>query len=76
MESSIEFNQDLAVSLYQSIEKFPIDLEEATIWLRYYDKSTAKRGFLNAKFIEGIDTASLPKRQPRAFQPIVNKKYG
>lgn len=55
MENAIEFNQELATSLYQSREKFPIDLEDAAIWLNYYDKSTAKRGFLNSKFIEGLD---------------------
>ena len=55
MENAIEFNQELATSLYQSTEKFPIDLEDAAIWLNYYDKSTAKRGFLNSKFIEGLD---------------------
>jgi len=55
MESSIEFSQELAVSLYQSTEEFPVDLEDATTWLNYYDKSTAKRAFLNAKFIEGVD---------------------
>lgn len=55
MKNPIEFSQELAISLYQSTEKFPIDLEEASIWLNYYDKATAKRAFLNAKFIEGVD---------------------
>ena len=33
MENAIEFNQELATSLYQSTEKFPIDLEDAAMVL-------------------------------------------
>lgn len=55
MESSIEFNQELAVSLYQSTEKFPVNFLEAWQWLKYSRKDVAKRALLNCGFIENID---------------------
>jgi len=54
MESSIEFSQKLAVALYESTEKFPVDLELAYIWLGYARKDSAKRKLAN-NFIEGVD---------------------
>lgn len=54
MESSIEFNQQLALALYESTEEFPVDLEEAYLWLGYARKDSAKRKLVN-NFIEDLD---------------------
>lgn len=50
-----EFSMALAQQLVDSEEQFPVKLEDATIWLNYHDKSTAKRAFLNCGFIENLD---------------------
>lgn len=50
-----DFNIELAKQLVNSEEQFPVDLEDATIWLNYHDKSTAKRAFLNCSFVENLD---------------------
>lgn len=50
-----EFNKDLALDFLNSKEDFPVDLDDAWKWLGYYDKSTAKRAFLNAGFVENLD---------------------
>ena len=51
----MDFNIELAKELMQSENMFPVTLENAFKWLEYYDKSTAKRAFLNCGFIEDID---------------------
>lgn len=55
MTNTLEFSQQLALSLYESTEEFPIYLEDAGTWLEYHDKATAKRAFLKCGFIEGLD---------------------
>lgn len=55
MTNTLEFSQQLALSLYESTEEFPVDLEQANKWLEYHDKSTAKRSFLKCGFIENLD---------------------
>lgn len=42
MESSMEFSQELAASLYQSTDSFPVDFSKAVEWLGYTRKDSAK----------------------------------
>ena len=51
----IEFNQDLALQLLESEVEFPVDFEDAWIWLGYSRKDVAKRSLLNCGFIEELD---------------------
>lgn len=57
MTNTLEFSQQLALSLYESTEEFPVDLDEAYQWLGYSRKDAAKRKLVN-NFIEGIDYVS------------------
>jgi phage anti-repressor protein len=50
-----EFNLDLAKQLSSSKAEFPVDFEQAYVWLEYTRKDNAKRAFLSAGFIEDID---------------------
>ena len=52
--SSLSFTQDLALSLYNSLEQFPIDFEDAWQWLGYSTKQKAKTKLVN-NFEESID---------------------
>ena len=54
MESLIEFSQELAVSLYESAEEFPISFEECWQWLGYSRKDTAL-DTLKSYFVLGVD---------------------
>lgn len=58
MENAIEFNQELAVSLYQSTEKFPVDLDQAWRWVGYKEKRNAL-DTLKSMFEEEIDYVCL-----------------
>jgi len=51
----IEFNQDLALQLLESEVEFPVDFEDAWVWLGYSRKDVAKRSLLNCGFIEELD---------------------
>lgn len=51
----MNFSTDLAQQLLDSSEKFPVDFEEAWIWLGFKRKDNAKRSLLNAGFIENED---------------------
>jgi phage anti-repressor protein len=54
MESSIEFNKELALSLYKSSEEFPVEFSKAIEWLGYTRKDSAKEK-LTRNFEKGID---------------------
>lgn len=56
--SGLVFSLELAQQLYRSQEKFPIDFDDAWVWLEFSRKDTAKRSFEKAGFIEGIDFCS------------------
>lgn len=51
----MNFSTDLAQQLLNSSETFPVDFEEAWIWLGFKRKDNAKRSLLNAGFIENED---------------------
>ena len=57
--SSLSFSQELALEIYQSQEEFPIDLDDAWVWLGYYTKQKAEKK-LKSNFEEGLDF--LPKK--------------
>lgn len=48
----MDFNIELAQQLLNSSEKFPVDFEEAWMWLGFKTKGNAKRSLLNSGFIE------------------------
>jgi phage anti-repressor protein len=50
-----EFSLDLAKELVASNDEFPVDFEQAYVWLEYSRKDVAKRAFLNVGFIENVD---------------------
>ena len=58
MDNSIEFSQELAVSLYQSTEKFPVDLDQAWKWVGYREKRNAL-DTLKSMFEEDTDYVCL-----------------
>jgi phage anti-repressor protein len=71
-----DFNLSHAQQFLQSSEQFPIDFDQAWEWLEYSTKGNAKRSFLNAGFIEGIDFCSFilnDKREIGATQVEVIK---
>ena len=70
MESSIEFNQELAASLYQSTDSFPVDFLEAWQWLKYSRKDVAKRALFNSGFIENQDFRFDVERITTGFSGI------
>lgn len=53
--SIVPFSLELAQQLYDSVERFPVDFDEAWEWLGYSRKDNAKRFFEKAGFVEGID---------------------
>lgn len=53
--TSSDFTLELALSLFESKEQFPIDMWEAGEWLGYSRKDSIKRSFVNCKFIEGVE---------------------
>lgn len=55
MAQSNVFSLELARQLYQSVEQFPVDFENAWTWLEFSTKGNAKRSFEKAGFIERID---------------------
>jgi anti-repressor protein len=73
-----KFSLSLAAELLESSEGFPIDFDVAWQWLGYTRKDNAKRAFLNAGFIEGIDyliheelpTASFPRPEQKISMTV------
>ncbi|MHC5720274.1 MAG: hypothetical protein ACYTX0_51650 [Nostoc sp.] len=55
--TDISFDQSLALSLYQTGEQFPIDFEDAWMWLGYANKASTKRRL--ARFSEGLDFSTF-----------------
>ncbi|WP_062288802.1 hypothetical protein [Nostoc piscinale] len=49
------FNIDVARSLYDSLDTFPVDFENAWQWLGYSRKDNAKSKFLKCGFVKGLD---------------------
>lgn len=55
-----EFNFELALSLYNSTDPFPVDFDDAWVWYEFSTKGNAKRSFDSCGFIDGIDYAVVP----------------
>lgn len=49
-----DFTLELALSLFESKEQFPIDFWKAGEWLGYSRKDSAKRFFMTCRFKEGV----------------------
>lgn len=62
-----DFNQELAMSLLQVEEEYPVSLDDAWQWLGYAKKHNAKEKLVN-NFEEGIDYV-IPLPQEREFRP-------
>jgi phage anti-repressor protein len=52
--TNLTFSQELAMTLYNSDEKFPIDFDEAWVWLGYATKQKAKQKLVR-NFESGLD---------------------
>ncbi len=50
----VPFTFELAQSFYESIEKFPVDFEDAIDWLGYSRKNNAKRALVK-NFTKDVD---------------------
>jgi phage anti-repressor protein len=48
-------NHDIVFSLIESNKQFPIDFDDAWVWIGYKRKDNAKSSLLSAGFIDGID---------------------
>jgi anti-repressor protein len=55
----MKFNLEIALQIYNSDDEFPIDFEDAWIWLGYSNKGNAKRAFEKSGFIAEIDFHSF-----------------
>jgi phage anti-repressor protein len=66
--TSLSFNQSLALSLYQSDEPFPIDLDDAWQWLGYNQKSDAL-SVLKSNCEKGLDFSGSSLKSPTGGRP-------
>ncbi|MDZ7951286.1 antA/AntB antirepressor family protein [Nostoc sp. DedQUE09] len=66
--ANLNFDRSLALSLYQSDEQFPIDLDNAWQWLGWGSKNKALE-CLVANFEEGIDFLTLGKKASNGGRP-------
>jgi phage anti-repressor protein len=55
----VPFSQELARSLYDSDEQFPVSFDDAWQWLEYGAKSDAKVSFKKSGFVETLDYRSF-----------------
>lgn len=69
----VEFNKELAQNLIYSKEEFPVDLDDAYVWLGYSRKDNAKRKLVKY-FIEGIDYSLLRSEEPTPAGGFSNKE--
>lgn len=51
----MELTPENVFSIIRSEEEFPIDFDDACVWIGYSTKGNAKRVFESAGFIEGVD---------------------
>ncbi|MEH1789864.1 MAG: hypothetical protein V7L23_30965 [Nostoc sp.] len=66
--TNLAFNQSLALSLYQSNEPFPIDLDDAWQWLGYSSKQRAEEK-LKLNFYKDIDFSLKGIKSPNGGRP-------
>jgi phage anti-repressor protein len=71
MSQNNVFSLELAKQLYDSAERFPIDFDDAWVWLEFSSKGNAKRSFENAGFVDGIDfeVFIIPNKNPSGGRP-------
>lgn len=62
--TSLSFNQELAIALYQSSEEFPVDLDLAWQWLGYSKKQNAKDKLIR-NFEDGVDFRNTQMRETK-----------
>lgn len=66
---NLAFSQDLAFELFNSGEQFPVDFDQAWVWLGYSNKANAKRFFATTRFKEGRDFSSLVMKNAQRGRP-------
>ncbi|MCC3459798.1 MAG: hypothetical protein EAZ73_09120 [Oscillatoriales cyanobacterium] len=64
----MDFSIELAKSLIESTEQFPIDLEQAWVWLGYTRKDSAL-DTLKSYFEEGVDFSASNRKSPTGGRP-------
>jgi hypothetical protein len=62
--SNLAFNQELAIALYESMEIFPVDLDDAWQWLGYAKKQNAKDK-LTRNFEDNLDFRITQMRETK-----------
>jgi anti-repressor protein len=61
MNNNTDFDQNIALSLLESKNEFPVDFDLAYKWLEFIRKDNAKRSLIECGFKEGRDfQISLP----------------
>lgn len=63
--NNLSFSLELAQQLYKSAEQFPVDFDDAWMWLEYSRKDNAKVNFLKCGFVEGVDFEVLKVQELR-----------
>ena len=61
----VPFSRELAQSLYNSREQYPVSFDDAWQWLEHSRKDNAKTHFLKCGFIEDIDFRLLKIKETR-----------
>jgi|JFJP01.1.fsa_nt_gi Phage anti-repressor protein len=64
----MDFNIELAKSLIDSAEEFPVDLEQAWVWLGYTRKDSAL-DTLKSYFEDGVDFSASNRKSPMGGRP-------
>jgi phage anti-repressor protein len=68
--TSLSFNRELAIALYESPEEFPIDFDDAWRWLGYSTKQKAESKLRN-NFEEGLDFLTKGLKTSTGGRPSV-----
>lgn len=62
-----DFNRELAITLLDSTDEFPVDFDEAWEWLGFANKASAKRKL--SSFVEGVDFSTCMLKTPSGGRP-------
>ncbi|MGL5074326.1 MAG: hypothetical protein ACRDBG_00580, partial [Waterburya sp.] len=67
-----DFTMETALELFESSEQFPVDFNDAWLWLEYSRKDNAKVAFLDCGFVENDDFQVFLKIQenPLGGRPL------
>lgn len=60
-----KFSIEVAQKLVSSGEQFPVDFDQAFLWLEYTRRDNAKVNFMKCDFIEGVDYQILKSQELR-----------